>query len=168
MSTPWVAPRWLQALLRNHSGQNLRINTRIPGTGGTFWDTISLGYTGRNLWKMRLILLLLHVGGGLHCSLSQNGKSNSILPSKCSIFKLNLTLYVFLSVTCSQPPRIDHAQVSDNSRKSQYHLEDVVYFTCEAGYISGPAIRYKCTASGWEVLRGGECYCEFLWLKMES
>lgn len=85
-----------------------------------------------------------------------------------SIFNLDLILYVFVSVTCSQPPRIDHAQVSDSSRKSQYHKGDVVYFTCELGYISAPAIRYTCTARGWELLRGGKCYCESLFLKMES
>ena len=66
---------------------------------------------------------------------------------------------MFLSVTCSRPPNVDHADISDGSRKIQYHQGDVVYYTCEIGYISGPAIGYNCTASGWEALRRGKCYC---------
>ncbi|XP_029684607.1 sushi, von Willebrand factor type A, EGF and pentraxin domain-containing protein 1-like [Takifugu rubripes] len=82
---------------------------------------------------MRLILLLLHVWGSLHISLSQN-------------------------VTCSQPPAVEHAHVSEDTRKSEYLEGDVVYFSCETGYISGLSISSRCTARGWEIIRRGECY----------
>ncbi|KAF7648106.1 hypothetical protein LDENG_00161560 [Lucifuga dentata] len=59
---------------------------------------------------------------------------------------------------CSELPDVPHAHISEESKKSEYEQGDVIYFTCETGYISGPAIKYECTNGGWLGRRRGTCY----------
>lgn len=66
---------------------------------------------------------------------------------------------LFFSV-CSRLPNVPHAYVSENTKKVEYREGDVIHFTCETGYISGPTIRYICTNTGWESIRRGKCTCK--------
>ncbi|XP_060890800.1 complement factor H-related protein 2-like, partial [Labrus mixtus] len=63
-----------------------------------------------------------------------------------------------LSSDCSQLPDIPHAHVSDNTKKDEYQQGNVIRFTCETGYISGPPIRYVCSEGGWIAVHEGTCY----------
>uniref|UniRef100_A0A3Q4I3W1 Sushi domain-containing protein n=1 Tax=Neolamprologus brichardi TaxID=32507 RepID=A0A3Q4I3W1_NEOBR len=56
---------------------------------------------------------------------------------------------LFFSV-CSRLPNVPHSYVSENTKKDEYREGDVIHFTCETGYISGPTLRYICTNTGWE------------------
>uniref|UniRef100_A0A3Q3L8B2 Complement factor H-like n=1 Tax=Labrus bergylta TaxID=56723 RepID=A0A3Q3L8B2_9LABR len=82
--------------------------------------------------RSTLILLFLQLWGNVKVSLSQND--------------------------CSQLPDIPHAHVSDNTKKDEYQQGNVIRFTCEIGYISGPPIRYVCSESGWIAVHEGTCY----------
>ncbi|XP_076010564.1 E-selectin-like isoform X2 [Genypterus blacodes] len=82
--------------------------------------------------RLSLILLFLHIWGNVDMSLSQNA--------------------------CLGLPKVPHASVSVRSKKNEYAQGDVVYFTCETGYITGPTIKYECTSQGWRVVRPGPCY----------
>uniref|UniRef100_A0A3Q3L897 Complement factor H-like n=1 Tax=Labrus bergylta TaxID=56723 RepID=A0A3Q3L897_9LABR len=84
--------------------------------------------------RSTLILLFLQLWGNVKVSLSQND--------------------------CSQLPDIPHAHVSDNTKKDEYQQGNVIRFTCEIGYISGPPIRYVCSESGWIAVHEGTCYCK--------
>ncbi|XP_071342393.1 complement factor H isoform X12 [Trachinotus anak] len=59
---------------------------------------------------------------------------------------------------CSKLPDVPHANVSEESAKAEYQQGDVIYFTCQIGYISGPAIKYACTSEGWLAINPGRCY----------
>lgn len=61
---------------------------------------------------------------------------------------------------CPGLPDIPHAFITEESKKDQYQPGDVIYFTCETGYISGPTIKYACTNKGWEAIRRGKCTCK--------
>ncbi len=65
-----------------------------------------------------------------------------------------------LLVTCPGFPDVPHAYVSEETKQSEYQVGQVIHFTCELGYISGPVIRYMCTDKGWFAIHGGKCYCE--------
>lgn len=74
----------------------------------------------------------------------------------CDIFPI----WLWLLVVCSKPPSVPHAYMSEESKKAEYHENDVIYFTCETGYISGPTIRYRCSGGKWLEIHKGECFCE--------
>ncbi|XP_068446215.1 complement factor H-like [Clinocottus analis] len=61
---------------------------------------------------------------------------------------------------CSRLPDVPHAQVSENTKKAEYQNGDVIQFTCDTGYTSGPAISYACnsTSGNWTEVRRGSCY----------
>ncbi|XP_060890293.1 complement factor H-like [Labrus mixtus] len=82
--------------------------------------------------RSTVILLFLQLWGNVKVSLSQND--------------------------CSQLPDIPHAHVSDNTKKDEYQQGNVIRFTCETGYISGPPIRYVCSEGGWIAVHEGTCY----------
>lgn len=63
-------------------------------------------------------------------------------------------------LVCSKLPEVPHAHVSEETRKAEYEFDNVIHFTCETGYISGPTIRYVCTTDGWFAIHQGVCYCE--------
>uniref|UniRef100_UPI003AAC02A7 beta-2-glycoprotein 1-like n=1 Tax=Centroberyx gerrardi TaxID=166262 RepID=UPI003AAC02A7 len=82
-----------------------------------------------------------------------------------SLILLFLQLWVIVDVSlsqnvCSMLPDVPHAFVSEDSKKSEYQPEDILYFTCETGYVSGPTITYVCTTDGWATVRHGKCSCE--------
>ncbi|CAI5637022.1 complement factor H [Oreochromis niloticus] len=81
--------------------------------------------------RLSLILLFLQLWGHVEVSFSEN--------------------------VCSRLPNVPHSYVSENTKKVEYHEGDVIHFTCETGYISGPTIRYICTNTGWESIRRGKC-----------
>uniref|UniRef100_A0A3P9DTX8 Complement factor H-related protein 2-like n=1 Tax=Maylandia zebra TaxID=106582 RepID=A0A3P9DTX8_9CICH len=81
--------------------------------------------------RLSLILLFLHLWGHVEVSFSEN--------------------------VCSRLPNVPHSYVSENTKKVEYREGDVIHFTCETGYISGPTLRYICTNTGWESLRQGKC-----------
>ncbi|XP_035509604.1 complement factor H like 4 [Morone saxatilis] len=62
------------------------------------------------------------------------------------------------NITCSAVPDIPNAYVSEETKKDEYQGGNVIRFTCETGYISGPAIRYVCSDDGWVALHKGKCY----------
>ncbi|KAL6108355.1 cfh [Pungitius sinensis] len=81
-----------------------------------------------------------------------------------SIFLL-LQLWMSVKVSssqtgCSGIPNVPNSQVSENSKKAEYQKGDVLRFTCNTGYISGPAITYICSPQfgGWAAVRRGSCY----------
>ncbi|XP_060933538.1 complement factor H-like [Limanda limanda] len=82
--------------------------------------------------RLSLILVLLQLWGNVEVSLSQN--------------------------VCSNPPVVPHASITDETRRAEYPLGQVIRFTCETGYISGPTIRYMCSSEGWMALHKGPCY----------
>uniref|UniRef100_A0A3Q1IA51 Sushi domain-containing protein n=1 Tax=Anabas testudineus TaxID=64144 RepID=A0A3Q1IA51_ANATE len=92
--------------------------------------SLRLSFVHAQLLKMRLSLILL-VLANVDVSLSQNA--------------------------CEGTPNVPHAFVTEQSRKAQYQQGDVIYFTCETGYVSGPSIKYACTNEGWLVIRKGTC-----------
>ncbi|XP_071388058.1 complement factor H-like [Centroberyx affinis] len=89
------------------------------------------GYQLFTTMGLSLILLFLQLWGIVDVSLSEN--------------------------VCSMLPDVPHASVSEDSKQSEYQQGDVVYFTCETGYVSGPAIKYICTTEGWTAVRDGKC-----------
>ncbi|XP_078141993.1 complement factor H-like [Centroberyx gerrardi] len=79
-----------------------------------------------------------------------------------SLILLFLQLWVIVDVSlsqnvCSMLPDVPHAFVSEDSKKSEYQQGDILYFTCETGYVSGPTITYVCTTDGWATVRHGKC-----------
>ncbi|XP_070688395.1 complement factor H-like [Pempheris klunzingeri] len=60
--------------------------------------------------------------------------------------------------SCSKPPDVLHAQVSEGTRKAEYQEGDVIHFTCEPGYISSQTAMYLCTGESWLSVRPGTCY----------
>ncbi|XP_062280755.1 complement factor H-like [Scomber scombrus] len=82
--------------------------------------------------RVSLILLFLQVWGNVEVSLSQNA--------------------------CSRLPEVPHGYISEETRKDQYGEQNVIHFTCETGYISGPTIRYMCTNTGWIAIHKGKCF----------
>ncbi|XP_051233423.1 complement factor H like 4 [Dicentrarchus labrax] len=62
------------------------------------------------------------------------------------------------NITCSAVPEVSNAYVSEETKKDEYQGGNVIRFTCETGYISGPAIRFVCTDEGWVALNKGKCY----------
>lgn len=83
---------------------------------------------------------------------------------RCKFGILGQSMYTSLSMlffsVCSRLPNVPHSYVSENTKKVEYHEGDVIHFTCETGYISGPTIRYICTNTGWESIRRGKCTCK--------
>uniref|UniRef100_A0A668AB77 Complement factor H like 4 n=1 Tax=Myripristis murdjan TaxID=586833 RepID=A0A668AB77_9TELE len=65
------------------------------------------------------------------------------------MFQLNLPV-------CLKPPDIPHASVSEESRKRGYEQGDLLYYTCDTGYVSGPTITYICSSKSWKPVRAGE------------
>ncbi|XP_029285969.1 complement factor H-like [Cottoperca gobio] len=82
--------------------------------------------------QLCLILLFLQLWGSVEITLSQNA--------------------------CSKLPDVPHAHVSEETQKAEYQEGNVIHFTCETGYISGPTIRYVCISEGWYTVRHGKCY----------
>lgn len=86
----------------------------------------------------------------------------------CNVAKtcsLSSSLPVFLCCclsVCPERPNIPHASVTQETKKAQYVHGDVIFFTCETGYVSGPSIKYACTDEGWLLLRGGTCNCKLI------
>ncbi|KAK2835148.1 hypothetical protein Q5P01_015632 [Channa striata] len=60
--------------------------------------------------------------------------------------------------SCSQLPVVPHAHVSEETRKAEYQLGNVIHFTCEAGYTSDLTIRYVCLKDGWLAVHNETCY----------
>ncbi|XP_041646761.1 complement factor H-like isoform X2 [Cheilinus undulatus] len=81
--------------------------------------------------RLTLILLFLQLWGNVEFSLSQN--------------------------VCSKLPDVPHAFISEDTQKEEYQPGNVIHFTCDIGYVSGPTIRYVCTDQGWHVLFQGAC-----------
>ncbi|XP_034386181.1 complement factor H-like isoform X1 [Cyclopterus lumpus] len=65
-----------------------------------------------------------------------------------------------LQNACSRLPDVPHAQLSENTKKAEYQKGDMIQFTCDTGYISGPTITYKCnsTTGNWTEVRKASCY----------
>lgn len=63
-------------------------------------------------------------------------------------------------IACSTLPDVPHAHISEETKKADYQEGDVIHFTCEPGYTSGPTIKYVCTSGGWLAVRQGTCFCE--------
>ncbi|XP_055364603.1 complement factor H-like [Betta splendens] len=88
---------------------------------------------------------------------------SALLPAmRSSVTLLLLQLWGNLAISVSQqdcpvPPVIPHASVTEESKKSQYHQGDVIYYGCETGYTSGPSIKYVCSTEGWFAIRKGKC-----------
>ena len=82
--------------------------------------------------KSSLVLLFLQLWGNVEVSLSNN--------------------------ECSKLPDVPHAHVSEETKKAEYEVGNVIHFPCEIGYISGPTIRYVCTSKGWDAAHQGRCY----------
>ncbi|XP_067369007.1 complement factor H-like isoform X2 [Channa argus] len=58
---------------------------------------------------------------------------------------------------CQKLPNVPHASITEQSKKVQYGLRDVIHFVCETGYVSGLTIKFECKDEGWVVARPGEC-----------
>ncbi|XP_044056029.1 complement factor H-like [Siniperca chuatsi] len=69
-----------------------------------------------------------------------------------------LTVHQGTCYSCSTLPDVPHAHVSEETKKAEYQEADVIHFTCEPRYISGPTIKYVCTSKGWLAVRQGTCY----------
>uniref|UniRef100_A0A3B4H5Z4 Sushi domain-containing protein n=1 Tax=Pundamilia nyererei TaxID=303518 RepID=A0A3B4H5Z4_9CICH len=63
--------------------------------------------------------------------------------------------------SCSTLPDVPHAQVTQETRTSQYQAGHMIHFACEPGYTSALTIKYVCTTEGWQPLQRGSCYREF-------
>lgn len=75
-------------------------------------------------------------------------------------FSTCLFFSCFCLLACSNLPVVPHAQISEVTRRFEYHEGDVIYFTCETGYKSDETSRYICTSVGWVAVRQEACYCE--------
>ncbi|XP_026003866.1 complement factor H-related protein 5-like [Astatotilapia calliptera] len=60
--------------------------------------------------------------------------------------------------SCSTLPDVPHAQVTQETRTSQYQAGHMIHFACEPGYTSALTIKYVCTTEGWQPLQRGSCY----------
>ncbi|XP_067452268.1 complement factor H-like [Thunnus thynnus] len=60
--------------------------------------------------------------------------------------------------SCSELPDVPHASISEETKKAEYQEGDMIHFTCDPGYISGPTIKYVCTSTGWLAVHRGACY----------
>uniref|UniRef100_A0A669B8Z5 Sushi domain-containing protein n=1 Tax=Oreochromis niloticus TaxID=8128 RepID=A0A669B8Z5_ORENI len=70
-------------------------------------------------------------------------------------------LHFFCVLACSTLPDVPHAQVTQETRKSQYQAGDMIHFDCESGYTSALTIKYVCTTEAWQPLQKGSCYRDF-------
>uniref|UniRef100_A0A668VDS9 Sushi domain-containing protein n=1 Tax=Oreochromis aureus TaxID=47969 RepID=A0A668VDS9_OREAU len=79
------------------------------------------------------------------------------------MFLSSLTKLVLLldCGSCSTLPDVPHAQVTQETRKSQYQAGHMIHFACEPGYTSALTIKYVCATEGWQPLHKGSCYREF-------
>ncbi|XP_045905841.1 complement factor H-related protein 1-like isoform X2 [Micropterus dolomieu] len=69
-----------------------------------------------------------------------------------------LTISQGTCYSCSTLPDVPHAHISEETKKADYQEGDVIHFTCEPGYTSGPTIKYVCTSGGWLAVRQGTCF----------
>uniref|UniRef100_A0A669F1V2 Sushi domain-containing protein n=1 Tax=Oreochromis niloticus TaxID=8128 RepID=A0A669F1V2_ORENI len=76
----------------------------------------------------------------------------------CTLLAL---LLLVVMMACSTLPDVPHAQVTQETRKSQYQAGDMIHFDCESGYTSALTIKYVCTTEAWQPLQKGSCYREF-------
>ncbi|XP_063356619.1 complement factor H-related protein 4-like [Pelmatolapia mariae] len=60
--------------------------------------------------------------------------------------------------SCLTLPDVPNAQVTQETRKSQYRAGDMIHFACEPGYTSALTIKYVCATEGWQPLHKGSCY----------
>ncbi|XP_053177944.1 complement factor H-related protein 1-like [Scomber japonicus] len=60
--------------------------------------------------------------------------------------------------SCSELPNVPHASISGETEKADYREGDLIHFTCDPGYLSGPTIKYVCTSRGWLAVHQGACY----------
>ncbi|XP_040896645.1 complement factor H like 5 [Toxotes jaculatrix] len=146
---------------------------------------ILLNTCQRNM-HLSFILLFLHLWGNVEVSLSQNAcsklpdvphayaspeyKEGDVIQFTCEsgyrsdqtskyICTSNgwLTVRQGICYSCSTLPSVLHAHISEETRKSEYQVGDVIHFTCESGYTSDPSITYVCSTAGWVAVRQGTC-----------
>ncbi|KAK9519680.1 hypothetical protein VZT92_022392 [Zoarces viviparus] len=61
-------------------------------------------------------------------------------------------------IECLTLPDVPHANISEETKRIDYHGGHVIHFTCEPGYnTSGPTIRYVCTSEGWLAVQQESC-----------
>ncbi|XP_031725514.1 complement factor H-like [Anarrhichthys ocellatus] len=97
--------------------------------------TFKIAYLDLAKMQLSFILLFLQLWRNVDVSLSQNA--------------------------CSKLPDVPHSHVSEDTKKAVYHEGNVIHFTCDTGYISGPTITYVCspTTRGWLPARHGQGTC---------
>ncbi|KAF7657975.1 hypothetical protein LDENG_00019920 [Lucifuga dentata] len=75
-------------------------------------------------------------------------------PSKQPVY------FCLLSVTCSQPPEVEHAKTI-GSTKEHYPVFSIIRYQCDAGYTQRKASWIRCNPNGeWEEPEV-ECRSEF-------
>lgn len=87
--------------------------------------------------------------------------SHSVCFQSLCIFLFFSHFILFCVLACSTLPDVPHAQVTQETRKSQYQAGHMIHFACEPGYTSALTIKYVCTTEGWQPLQRGSCYREF-------
>ncbi|KAI7791385.1 hypothetical protein IRJ41_018776, partial [Triplophysa rosa] len=74
-----------------------------------------------------------------------------------------LSLWIFISIeattqdVCPEPPKIENAQISRDSVKSNYSNGDEIDYSCNNGYVSLRKITYMCRNKKWSQHRSAEC-----------
>lgn len=75
----------------------------------------------------------------------------------CLLFLWDSVVFTLGHQECSQLPTVEHAFVPSDYKKSEYLVGDVIYFSCDRGYISALTTTYICTEHGWTAATIGQC-----------
>lgn len=58
---------------------------------------------------------------------------------------------------CTDPPKVDHAELMEDQRKEIYSPGQVAHYTCRPGYVRMGSIKRICSEGKWLPLSTGQC-----------